>query len=238
VDRPYQGQTRSKREFTDDPSSYGEGRPGGLNGDYSSNGPTKAKRRDEDVPTTQKAGKPVKGYTLRIVGPDSHGDKVKTLSMLRAREKQRQLFRRICLSQQLHRQTGGLMYVIDSAGNECRTKDDMEQACLQENQSRFDQAADTPFLAEPLFSLIGQLGEGPGTQAILQGVFDIPGISDQMKDLLTHLHQCMTTTEDSFPQFTGDSHREVWSKAKEITSSSAHSQLHFGHYMAHAGTMI
>ncbi len=48
---------------------------------------------------------------------DSNGNKAKTLSMLRAREKQHQLFRRIRLIQQPHRQTGGLMYVIDSVGN-------------------------------------------------------------------------------------------------------------------------
>ena len=124
------------------------------------------------------------------------------------------------------------MYVIDSAGNECRNKDDLETACLQENQSRFDQAADTPFLNKPLFSLIGKLGEGPGTQAILNGEFDQPEIPDQMKELLQHLHKCTRPQEETFPQFTRESYREVWSKAKEITSSSSQYQLHFGHYMA------
>jgi len=108
----------------------------------------------------------------------------------------------------------------------------MEAACLKENQACFDQARDTPFLQESLFSLVSNYGEGQGVALILDGTFDIPGISLDLKDTLTALHMCCMDTDQPFPRFTMESYRSIWSRAKEKTSLCAQYDLHFGHYMA------
>jgi len=108
----------------------------------------------------------------------------------------------------------------------------METACLKENQARFDQAHETSFLQEPLFSLVGHYGEGPGVALILDGTFDIPGILLDLKDTLIALHTCCMDMDKPFPRFTTESYCDIWSRAKEKTSLCAHYDLHFGHYMA------
>jgi len=125
-----------------------------------------------------------------------------------------------------------LTYIIDLDGMECSTRDSMEAACLKENQARFDQAHKTPFLQEPLFSLVGNYREGQGMALILDRTFDIPGILPDLKDTLTALHTCCMDTDQPFPRFTMESYHAIWSRAKEKTSSCAHYDLHFGHYMA------
>jgi len=107
----------------------------------------------------------------------------------------------------------------------------MEAACLKENQACFDQARDTPFLQESLFSLVSNYGEGQGVALILDGTFDIPGISLDLKDTLTALHTCCLDMGQLFPGFTMESYQAIWSRAKEKTSSCAHYNLHFSHYM-------
>jgi len=117
-------------------------------------------------------------------------------------------------------------------GKECTDRDSIEVACLQENQAQFNQASDTPFLQEPLYSLVGNYGEGPGLSLILDGTFNIPGISAKLKDTLKALHTCCLETDQPFPRFTTESYQAIWSKAKEKTPSCAQYDLHFGHYMA------
>jgi len=124
------------------------------------------------------------------------------------------------------------MHVIDSDGKECNTWEEIEEACLKENQACFNQARDTPFLQEPLFSLVGNYREGKGVTSILEGTFEIPGILPELKEILQALHTCCLDMDQPFPRFTMDSYRSIWSKAKEKMSSCAHYELHFGHYMA------
>jgi len=124
------------------------------------------------------------------------------------------------------------MYIIDLDGTECTDQDAIEVACLKENQAQFNQACDTPFLQEPLFSLVGNHGEGPGLALILDRTFDILGILSDLKDKLKALHTCCLDTDQPFLRFTTESYHAIWSQAKENTSSCTHYNLHFGHYMA------
>jgi len=125
-------------------------------------------------------------------------DKVKHLKTLQLREQQRKTFRHIkAINNNL--QYGGLTYLIDSDGKECTDWESIEVACLQENQARFNQASDTPFLQELLYSLVGNYGEGPGSSSILDGTFDIPGISAELKDILKALHTCCLEMDQLFP---------------------------------------
>jgi hypothetical protein len=64
----------------------------------------------------------------------------------------------------------------------------IETALLQENERRFNQAKDTPFLVPPLNDLIGTLGIGPHADAVLEGTFVAPpGTDPYAVKLLYHL---------------------------------------------------
>jgi len=66
------------------------------------------------------------------------------------------------------------MHIIDLDSTECNNQEAIEADCLKENQACSDQVHGTPFLQEPIFSLVGNYGEGQGAAAILDGTFDIP----------------------------------------------------------------
>lgn len=133
---------------------------------------------------------------------------------------------------------GSMSFVVatDRDGNrtEMRKKEDIEQACLQENNRRFRQASNTPFLTNPLFEEVGPMGMGPGGEAILQGNFIIPeGTDPYAAQLIKHL--AMTKeVKNAPPMEIGldiQQFKRGWAKAKENTSSGR-SGLHFGHCKA------
>jgi hypothetical protein len=139
---------------------------------------------------------------------------------------------------------GSMSFVVaaDQEGRriEMRKKEDIENACLQENNRRFRQAGNTPFLTSPLFEEVGPLGTGPGGESILQGKFEIPeGTDEYAAQLIKHL--AMTEgIKNAPPMDIGLDVQQFirgWAKAKERTSSGR-SGLHFGHCKAgiqHAG---
>src|SRR5688572_22263394 len=55
--------------------------------------------------------------------------------------------------------------------NESANKLSMELACMQENEARFSQAEDIPFMQDPLLTNVGHLAKGPATQDILHGAY-------------------------------------------------------------------
>ena len=153
------------------------------------------------------------------------------LQQLRDRENQRKLFRQIrcILNTDQHRQ--GIPYVVDSDGNECNSKESIEIACLQENKQRFHQAKDTPLLCEPLYSLLGPLGDGPATTDILQGTFVDETIDPVVLQTLQALQNCDFAALGPTRITTSD-YQEIWRHSKERTSSCSKFNLHFGHYIA------
>jgi hypothetical protein len=66
--------------------------------------------------------------------------------------------------------------VHDEGGNvvERATKDEVEQACMEENEQRFRQANDTPFMKSPLVEEFGYLGIGENARAVLAGTYVPP----------------------------------------------------------------
>jgi len=93
------------------------------------------------------------------------------LKTLREQEWQRLSYWWIRVIHQPDRQYGGLAMVMTPDGNECHSKESIENACLQENQACFNQASDTPLLQPPLYGLLGPLGMGTAASAILKGKF-------------------------------------------------------------------
>jgi hypothetical protein len=78
--------------------------------------------------------------------------------------------------------SGSVVMVLapDDDGNwtERTEKLEIETSLLRENERRFNQAQDTPFLVPPLYDLIGPLGIGPHADAVLDGTFVAPPGTD------------------------------------------------------------
>lgn len=77
----------------------------------------------------------------------------------------------------------------DLSGNrvEVTKKEDIDKALCNENERRFNQAKDTPFLQEPLLTLVGSMGTGRAAEAMLNVNFIIPkgSINGQHNESLT-----------------------------------------------------
>jgi len=153
------------------------------------------------------------------------------LKQLHDREQQQMLFRRIQSILQTDQRMQGLSYVIDPAGTECNTKDSMEQACLHENQQRFNQAADTPLLTKPLYGLLGPLGQGPASHDINTGTFQHPDVDLVILQTLNALKGCNASSLGPTQIMVSD-YQANWQNSKERTSSCSKYNLHFGHYIA------
>jgi hypothetical protein len=112
------------------------------------------------------------------------------------------------------------------------SKDDIEDACVEENISRFSQSNNMPFMQEPLLPLISYLADTPAAKDILQGTFEIPpGMDKYTKLFINELRmpdnirvKPMTQTE-----VTPEDNKQAWSKQKE-TISSEPKGLSFSHY--------
>jgi hypothetical protein len=149
-------------------------------------------------------------------------------------EDQRYRFRVI---KQVHQpaQRGGLRRVQrplpDGSYEECTAKEDIEAACLAENDARFSQSSNTPFLQEPLLSDFGLLGRPTTIEQVLKGTYEPPPTADPYAQLLLQfLHR-----PPGVPTFdmvvTMDDFVHGWRRAKERTSAGP-SKLHFGHFKA------
>ena len=105
-------------------------------------------------------------------------------------EYQRQTARNIKRIQgKLQRNATIQIYVNDENGRRLVTaKEEMEQACIQENIERFSQSKDTPPMIEPLILDLGYLGNTIEAQSILDGTYQpSPNIDPYAKLLLQEL---------------------------------------------------
>ena len=72
-------------------------------------------------------------------------------------------------------------------------KHDIEQTLLRKNQHRFSQASHTPFLKEPLFSLVGGLADTSFAQSILdRNVPPLPSLVCYISQLIQALQRPAT----------------------------------------------
>ncbi len=160
------------------------------------------------------------------------------LRNLVAREQQRRSFRHIRHMNGKLRH-GSVTSVVapsstDGAWMEVSDKEGMEKACLDENQRRFRQANDTPFMVEPLRSAIGDLGIGAAADAVLAGNFCPPALTDPYACRLIPYLAMDPVVLNSPPVSTiieTTTHVNGWLRVKERTSSGP-SGIHFGHFIA------
>ena len=65
---------------------------------------------------------------------------------------------------------------------------EIEDAIMEENKSKFMQNYDTPFLSEPLSSIIGPTGLSEAADEILRGTFIPPENTDEdTKEVIRHM---------------------------------------------------
>jgi hypothetical protein len=63
-------------------------------------------------------------------------------------------------------------------------KEDVEKACMEENEQQFQQANDTPFMQSPLVEEFGYLGVGLNAKAVLECMYVPPPGTDKYAALL------------------------------------------------------
>jgi hypothetical protein len=159
------------------------------------------------------------------------------VKQLKTREQIRHTHWRICWVFDTQQQ-GAITFVEvqDSEGNwvERATKEEVELACMEENeQRRFRQANDTPFMKSPLVEDFGYLGIGENARAVLEGTYIPPqGTNVYAAMLLEQLKIPDRIRDNSLPAFIEtEQFVQGWRHAKERTTTGS-AFLHFGHFKA------
>jgi exonuclease III len=116
----------------------------------------------------------------------------------------------------------------NGVSKELSSKEDVEDAIIQENKSKYHQTENyCPFLEEPLLSDFGQYGEGKGTEQVLNGTYEChESIDEYTRD---YLRLCKRTNSLTNQERSTEDFKTSWKKIDEKTSSR---HLHFGHFKA------
>ena len=118
----------------------------------------------------------------------------------------------------------------DGESQEITDPKEMDKAFKQENQRKYHQTEDTcPFLKEPLKSDFGEFGQGPETDNLLAGQYNIPShLSPETKEFLElckiHDENAITKLDRSVDEF-----KASWKHMREDTGTGT---IHFGHFKA------
>jgi hypothetical protein len=165
-------------------------------------------------------------------------DKEKELKQLRHIEQQKTVARNIKrMRGKLNKTATTQVYVNYGQGRQLMTtKDEIEIACIHENDSRFSQSENTPPMTDPLLSDLGLLAETEQVQEILQGIYVPPPDTDKYAALLIReLKMPNNVINNPVPQIevTPEMNRDAWRKQRESVSSDPHG-LSFSHYKAAA----
>ena len=145
--------------------------------------------------------------------------------ILRRTAKQRSTARRI---RELTSPPRPSLTTLDAPGPEgsrqiCQTKNEVEAACVAEGRRRFTQAYNSPFVNEPLLSLVGLLGTGPAAENILNGTFQVPASVDiHTANFIQHLQKPECIAQHSLPNhgLSTESHCQGWRRMKSKIASS------------------
>ena len=117
---------------------------------------------------------------------------------------------------------------------EMTSKEDIERGCLWENERRFKQTENTPFMTAPLVDEFGCLGVGANADRVSRGEHQPPEGTDPCTAMLLQQLKMDPAVASAPPVktgFTTQEHTEGWKKVKERTSSGP-SGTHFGHFAA------
>jgi hypothetical protein len=114
---------------------------------------------------------------------------------------------------------------------EISDQETMEKELLKELESRFNQAATTPFQSEPLLSDIGPLGISEKSRQILNGTYELRNDIDEWAQwLIPFLSQVIPTEKAT--DLTPSQYKHGWKRVKEKTSAGP-SGITIPHMKAH-----
>ncbi len=161
------------------------------------------------------------------------GKKAKIVSNLLRTEEQRDMFRRLRRINTGDSNLGTtFITTTDAQGNkiDITDKSAMEQVIISENRQKYHQTESTcPFLHPPLSTDLGQCGEGPKVQEVIDGTYQVPPeVDTYTRDYIHQCKQSATCPSTSMPRTPSD-FKDSWKKMDERTSSR---HLHFGHFKA------
>ena len=149
-------------------------------------------------------------------------------------EKTRRTFRRLnpFKKKQKGKPVVKLYTSADGTRREVTDKQGMENAVMFENNARFLQSKNTPFLFGPLFQDIGLLGDSTAASKILDGTYHNPDLPEVTQLYLKQLQRPVhVVTNEKLRTFDINDHISGWNKAKEKTASDPHN-LSFSHFKA------
>ena len=160
------------------------------------------------------------------------------LKQLMTIDRQRTVARNIKrMQRKLQRNATIQIYVNDEDGRRLVTdKNDIEDACIAENDSRFSQSEGTPPMIEPLLTDLGYLADTPEAAAILEGSYIPPPETDKYAILFLQelrMPENVRNNPMSDVEVTPERNKAAWSKQKEAVSSEP-AGLTFSHYKAGA----
>jgi hypothetical protein len=115
-------------------------------------------------------------------------------------------------------------------------KQDIENVCIAENDSRFSQLETTPPMSEPLLSALGYLANGPAIEDILNGTYIPPDGTNYYVALLLRELKIPDAIQQLPPvksTVTFADQRHAWKIQKETTAAEP-TGLSFSHYKAAA----
>jgi len=156
---------------------------------------------------------------------DKGMDLSKCLWYLQQTEEQCRIAQQIRYTNQMHKQAGGLAQVttVMVAGVKVQhtNQNDIEIACLNETQSRFTQANDTPCMIALLYNEHNWLGTHlPAFDQIMARMYIPPDQTSMSTQLFFPLMQWPLEVTDQPTTLLLAAHKTGWLKAKEAMASS------------------
>jgi hypothetical protein len=150
--------------------------------------------------------------------------KASIIKGIRQREQQRRSARKIrYLSGKVNNGSTTMVSVFNDRGHriDLTNKEDIEQAIMKSNETKYRQSSHTPFFQFPLASDFGFKGLTPAAQATLAGVYESNHPIDEYTQLVLTEMATPASVRELGPQrmeISKESYQNFWRKAKENTS--------------------
>jgi len=124
--------------------------------------------------------------------------------------------------------------VVDGEIQESTNQEETEEFVFEENEMRFQLAAEAPISSTKLIEQLGYLGDSDIAKQLVEGSYEIPDeVDDATALILEEIGRVgvQLTNGDINITITAEEFQYFWRRIKEGTASS-YSGIHYGHYKA------
>jgi hypothetical protein len=163
-------------------------------------------------------------WLAEVIAEQGNQNKASIIKGIRQREKQRHTARKIrYLSWKVNNGSTTMVSVHNDLGQciDLTNKEDIEQAIMKSNDTKYRQSSQTPFFQFPLASEFEFKGLTPAAQATLAGVYESNHPIDEYTQLVLTEMATPASVRELGPQrmeISKESYQNFWRKAKENTS--------------------